>query len=102
MPCYSPLKGWVDSETGVYDRPFVGNADAMALRGFGDICSDADHPFGKHPEHYSLFRVGTFDDNTGDLVGEPAVCIGKAHELIVAGRIMRQANGGAEENSHAS
>ena len=57
-----------DSASGVYDRPWVGQSDGGALRAFGDIACDAEHPIGKHPECYSLFRLGEYDDNTGIIV----------------------------------
>ena len=77
-----------DSCAGFYDRPFVARDDASAVRSFGDIACDAEHPIGKHPEHYLLFRVGVFDDQTGDVVPEVPVCIAKAHELVVASRVV--------------
>ncbi len=81
-----------DSCSGVYDRPWCAQADGVAIRSFGDIAGDADHPIGKHPEFFSLFRVGTFDDNTGDLAPELPVCIGKAHELVAAVRKVAPGN----------
>ncbi len=77
-----------DSASGVYDRPWIGQSDAAALRSFGDIACDAEHPIGKHPEHYSLFRLGEYDDNTGIIVPELCVCIGKAHECVAAGQFV--------------
>lgn len=78
-----------DSCGGIYDRPFVAQADGMALRSFGDIAADAKHPIGQHPEHYMLFRIGMFNDNTGEVESETPVCIGKAHELVAAARIIK-------------
>ena len=77
-----------DSASGVYDRPWVAQSDGSAIRSFGDIACDAEHPIGKHPEYYSLFRVGEFDDNTGVIVAETCVCIGMAHELVACGRVV--------------
>ena len=48
-----------DSASGVYDRPFVSRAEGEAVRGFADIAKDDTHPIGKHPEHFSLFRIGS-------------------------------------------
>lgn len=71
-----------DSCAGYYDRPFCAQADGEAVRSFSDIAGDAEHPIGKHPEHYSLYRVGAFDNNTSKIVPEDAVVLAKAHELI--------------------
>lgn len=71
-----------DTASKVYDRPWVARSDAEALRSFGDIANDPQHPIGKHPEHFSCFRIGLYDDNVGELIPEsPVTCIGRAHEL---------------------
>lgn len=75
-----------DSASGAYSRPFFTGADGDAVRQFGDIASDADHPVGKHPEHYSLFRNGSFDDNTGQYNAEKPEHLANAHELYAQGR----------------
>ena len=59
-----------DVASGVYMRPFFSQADGQAVRGFKDIATDADHEIGKHPEDYTLYRMGTFNDTTGTLAGE--------------------------------
>ena len=73
-----------DSCVCVYDRPFVASNDSQACRSFGDIAQDVSHPFGMHPEHYSLFRIGAFDDSDGTLFPEMIVCVARAHELVAA------------------
>lgn len=70
-----------DSATGAYSRPFFSTADGDATRNFSDIANDPEHPIGKHPEHYSLYRVGTFDDQTGQFSPEPNTHLANAHEL---------------------
>lgn len=50
-----------DTATGVYLRPFFMQSDGQATRSFKDIATDADHEIGKHPEDYSLHRIGVFD-----------------------------------------
>ena len=77
-----------DSASAVYDRPWVARSEGEAVRSFGDIAQDADHPIGKHPEHYKLYRLGTYDDNTGVLdAGEKGpVHVANAHELVAAVR----------------
>ena len=71
-----------DSCSKVYDRPWVARSDGEAMRSFGDIANDVSHPIGKHPEHFSCFCVGMFDDNTGEITPENPRCIGRAHELV--------------------
>lgn len=75
-----------DSAVGVYDRPFVSRSDGEAIRGFSDVAKDKEHPIGKHPEHYALFGVGLYDDNTGEITPEvERRCIARAHEVIGGG-----------------
>ena len=59
-----------DVASGTYMRPFFSQADGQAIRGFKDIATDANHEIGKHPEDYTLYRVGTFNDTTGLMAGE--------------------------------
>ena len=91
-----------DSCSGIYDRPFVGRSDGESLRSFTDIACDADHPIGKHPEHFSLWRVGTFDDNTGVVDPEVPVCIGKAIDLVAASRVIKPGGLRDAEDLHPS
>ena len=71
-----------DSCSKVYDRPWVARSEGEAIRAFGDIASNADHPIGQHPEHYKLYRLGTFDDNKGVIDPEPPCHIANAQDLV--------------------
>lgn len=64
-----------DTASGLYSRPFFDQADAAAKRAFGGLVQDAEHPLGQHPEDYSLFRLGIFDDVTGTLHDEHNECL---------------------------
>ena len=59
-----------DVASGIYMRPFFSQADGQAIRGFKDIACDAEHEIGKHPQDYTLYRIGSFNDTTGSMVGE--------------------------------
>ena len=43
--------------------------EGAAQRMIGDMVSSEGHAFNRHPEDYTLFEVGTFDDVSGELVG---------------------------------
>ena len=58
-----------------YLRPFTAPADGVAERIFRDTAQDEKHEIGKHPDHYALFRIGQFDDNTGGVKGEGPECL---------------------------
>lgn len=71
-----------DVASGTYMRPFFAQADGEAIRGFKDIACDADHSVGKHPEDYTLFRIGEFNDNTGKMAGETPEKLATALEMV--------------------
>ncbi len=71
-----------DSCSGLYEKPFFHTADDVVRREFQDVCIAADHPINKHPEHYSLWRLGNFDNLTGKIVDEQNECLWQAIEAI--------------------
>ncbi len=75
-----------DTASGLYSRPFFCQSDGEALRLFVDLASDADHPVGKHPEDYSLFRIGRFDDTNGKFDNEANECLRTGLEAVASTR----------------
>lgn len=75
-----------DTAAGLYSRPYFTSSDAEAVRSFKDIATDADHPVGKHPQDYTLFRIGTYDDVKGFLQNEENESLSTALELIASTR----------------
>lgn len=71
-----------DTAAKVFQRPFFAGADGEATRAFADVVNDDKHPVGMHPEDYSLFRVGLFDDGKGTLHPEDPECLCVALELV--------------------
>jgi len=57
-----------DSKARAYLPPFFMPEAGQAVRVFADCCNDDGHQFGKHPEDYTLFEIGTFDDHEGKLL----------------------------------
>lgn len=54
-----------DAAAEAYFPPFFLHTEGMAIRGFTDAVNDPESQVGKHPKDYTLFQIGTFDDNTG-------------------------------------
>lgn len=81
-----------DSASQAYMRPFFMQSDGQALRSFTDIAQDAEHEIGKHPEDYSLYRIGTYDDQKGVLHAEDKSCLATAEEVVAASREKALAN----------
>ncbi len=75
-----------DTASGLYSRPFFTPSDAEAIRSFSDIVQDAEHPIGRHPEDYTLFRLGRFDDTTGAIDNEVNESLCTALERLAATR----------------
>jgi len=57
-----------DSAARRYLRPFHAQTIEMALRQFRAILTDPEHQFARFPEDYSLFHIGTFDSERGEVI----------------------------------
>ncbi len=55
-----------DSAAAYYKNPFALQTDAQAKREFTDIF-EGDNPIAKHPEHYYLLNIGTFDNSSAQI-----------------------------------
>lgn len=65
-----------DAKTQAFMRPQFLQSKGQALRIFGDLVNgriDENNEFQKHPEDYSLFHIGSYDDSNGylDAVQQP-------------------------------
>ena len=56
-----------DKKSQSFSRPFFSATKGEASRAFSDMINDTSHPLGKHPEDYSLYLVGNFNDKEGKL-----------------------------------
>ena len=70
-----------DKAVGAYMRPFFLQSDGQAVRFFMDEINAPDSAVGRHPEDYSLFRLGVFNDADGGFEPCEPLCVGRAHEL---------------------
>jgi len=61
-----------DSKAEAYLRPFFAETKGLALRNFVDAVQDSNSPMGKHPEDYTLFHVGAYNQLTGVLESKAA------------------------------
>lgn len=60
----------LDSKAGVFGNPFVDQRESSAIRQFADAVNDGSNPnnlWHKHPEDFSLYLVGEFDIDTGEV-----------------------------------
>jgi len=72
-----------DEKAAFYGSPFYCKTDNEALRMVSDAARSTETLIGTHPEDYSLYNVGQFDDNAGKLIPENVpVFIVKVTELV--------------------
>ena len=81
-----------DTATAAYMRPFFLQSDGQATRMFGDLAQNADHEVGQHPEDYSLYRIGIYDDQTAKLIPQEKTCLATALEIIAANKNVNRDN----------
>lgn len=72
-----------DSKVQAYMQPFFAPTVGSASRSFSDACMDKESQFARHPEDYTFFQVGEFDDSEGVFLAFPApVSLGNALEYV--------------------
>lgn len=72
-----------DSKAETYNAPVAAIAIGEAIRAFADAVNDGQSPFNKHPEDYTLFHIGTFDDQTCQVeMKEAPVSLGGALQFV--------------------
>lgn len=69
-----------DSKSEAYHMPFFSTTVGQAERSFSDAVVDNTTTFSKHPEDYTLFYCGDFDDSTAEIKGYKLVSLGTALE----------------------
>ena len=82
LKCYTVY----DGKVAAYLPPFYCRADGEAIRMFAESVMSEGHQFAKHPEDFTLFYIGEYDDETAkvECVITP-VSLGTALEFL-AGR----------------
>ena len=59
-----------DRKAEMYSAPFLEIKDGTAIRAIQDlVINSTDHAFAKHPQDFTLFKLGEFDDVTGVITG---------------------------------
>lgn len=59
----------LDVKAGSYMLPFPMQNDGLAVRAMQDLTNDPDHVFCKHANDFFLYKVGTWDDQDGNISG---------------------------------
>lgn len=74
-----------DAASATYGPKTLARTHAEALRSFQQAIDNEDHQFSRHAKDYTLFYVGTWDDQTGNTASETNIGLGNALELKAIG-----------------
>lgn len=58
-----------DSKAGAFHAPFCAPSEGVAVRMMLDCVNREGHPYAMHPEDYTLYEVGEFEDTDGRVSG---------------------------------
>ena len=79
LKCYNIY----DAKAEIYLPPFFARANGEAVRIFTNFANDKSHPIGEHPEDYTLFRIGFYDQAKGLIAGlDASEPLGKALDYV--------------------
>lgn len=60
-----------DEKAQAFSRPVLFNALGQALRSFSDLAKDKTTDIASHPEDFSLYHIGEFDDADAQIKSYP-------------------------------
>lgn len=71
-----------DHQVDAFASPFFSPTHGSALRAFADHVNEAGSPANKHPGDYSLWHLGTFNDQDGTFEPVKPNRVGTAVEYL--------------------
>lgn len=72
-----------DNKAEAFNTPFFTPTKGLAIRSFQEAVNDKNTPFSKYPDDFTMFELGSFDDNTGELTMlSPILAVSNALELV--------------------
>lgn len=81
----------LDMKAQFFGQPFFEQQEATAIRSFSDAVNDSSNStnmWNRHPEDFQLYLVGSFDNETGEVVPEvpkALVMASSVHRAIATG-----------------
>lgn len=71
-----------DTKAEMYSQPYFFHNDNVAYRAAEELRNDPQSSLGAHPEDYTLFKIGTYCDNTATIESLAThVVICRFHEI---------------------
>lgn len=70
-----------DVKTGIFNAPVYCHNTAHAMRVMSSVFQNDEHQYSLWPEDFTLYEVGSFDDNTGVITGVDPIYICTFAEL---------------------
>lgn len=71
-----------DSKAQAYITPWFLPEVGQAVRAFGDCVNSDTHQFGLHPEDYTLFEIGEYDDSNGECTPTQKLSIANGMDVL--------------------
>jgi hypothetical protein len=72
-----------DQAAKAYTRPFFLQNDGIAIRAFQDqVNAKEPNNVSEHPEQFTLFCIGEFDDSNGDITPEISRSLGNGKQFV--------------------
>jgi hypothetical protein len=70
-----------DTAAKAYTTPFFMHNDGLAIRAFQDnVNAEQENNISKHPDQFTLFKIGEFDDATGEIKTDVVKSLGTGLE----------------------
>lgn len=65
-----------DAKAQAFLPPFYMHHDGQAIRVFTDCINSTEHQFSHHPADYTIFDIGTFDDENAEILSKTPKSLG--------------------------
>jgi len=72
-----------DAAAEAYLPPMFMKTKGMAIRSFADAVNQEDSPFHQHADDYTLFLIGSFDEQSGLFIPVTPDSMGNALQYLV-------------------
>ena len=72
----------MDSKAEAFMQPFFAQTPGLAQRMCEGTVNDPNSQLNRYPEDFALWRIGSFDDRTGQVTGDTPTLLVQAFQLL--------------------